>query len=302
MTSLAPEQTSHPVARLRTTLAKIQSCLGQLETLIRSQPVKCSVYQLPDVASGDEHEPIESIEVEPLEGEEALDTALHSFNHFFAREGCSTKATYRLPGYILLPAHCQSELFELIGQINSLKSAFKDEVLKAGDKNQRFELVHQAQPGAITLQIYRHLVLLDSPVQTLGFTWANKQSIRKVSQQQVLEILEKSQKTPPPLVDAEHWAQQVAREIQDIHRLSRAAQLRIRRPVKTHPMLNIRWLDREPRQQQVKAHSPLLLCQDKLPKIHPLGDFPPAKQRQRSDRQISSTPLIERIYLYEYLG
>ena len=63
------------------------------------------------------------------------------------------------------------------------------------------------------------------------------------------------------------------REINDILNLPQSAQLRQKRPVKTHPIINVR--TQEALQQQYKASLPIILCQDTLPRIKPLRDYPP---------------------------
>ena len=69
-------------------------------------------------------------------------------------------------------------------------------------------------------------------------------------------MLERSRRYVPALFDNEEWSKMVDQEVYDIRRLPADAGLRIRRPVKTHPMINLLWQDREPRKQQIKASLP----------------------------------------------
>lgn len=175
-------------------------------------------------------------------------------------------------------------------------------VQAAGGRDEKFELVHGALPGVITLQVYRKLTLLTGELHSLGFTWADKQSISRLSREQVLEMLERSRRYVPALSSNEEWSKMVDQEVYDIRRLPADVQLRIRRPVKTHPMINLLWQDRAPRKQQLKASLPLLLCSDTQPAVTHLGHYPPKLRQARRDRKIGGEAIIERLHLYRYQG
>ena len=113
-------------------------------------------------------------------------------------------------------------------------------------------------------------------------------------------MLERSRRYVPALSSNEEWSKMVDQEVYDIRRLPADAQLRIRRPVKTHPMINLLWSDREPRKQQLKASLPLLVCSDKPINVSPLCNYPTNGRKPRSDRKIGAVPLIERMHLYTY--
>ncbi|MGY3870029.1 DNA replication terminus site-binding protein [Aeromonas crassostreae] len=290
-----------PQAALRQQMSELESLLAELASRILRLPLlEAQVYPLPPVLQGQEHDPISQIEVGLLEGEAAREAALAAYRHHGARPGCSTKSTQRLPGWLRLPAEAAPLLEPLIEEINRCKLAFKALVQQAGGRDEKFELVHGALPGVITLQIYRQLTLLAGDLHSLGFTWADKQTISRLSREQAIAMLERSRRYVPALSHPEQWQQMVDKEIYDIRRLSADSELRIRRPVKTHPMINLLWRDREPRKQQIKASLPLLLCADASPAIKPLGHYPPKLRQPRRDRKIGERPLIERLHLYLY--
>lgn len=297
--------TFSPAARLMQVFSALEQAVLHLNDWLRQQAasdqVKVRCFALPAVAMGDEHQPVTQIAVDTLSGDEALDAALGSFQQWFIQPHHSAKASFRLPGYLLLPAHLKPELAQYIDQINALKSQFKAEVQAAGNRDQKFALVHNTLPGLITLQVYRHLVLLPHDASRLGFTWANKQIIQKIDKEALVAQLMSARQVPPPLTDALTWQQCVDREIYDVKRLPASTELRLRRPVKTHPMVNVRWQEEiTPRQQQVKAHLPLLLCQDEPPAITELGHYPPSQLRAKRAAQITDEPLIPRLHIYPY--
>ncbi|MCF5727264.1 DNA replication terminus site-binding protein [Aeromonas veronii] len=292
-----------PTAALRQQMEAIEASLNQLADLLGQLELQeAHVYPLPPVAQGEEHDPIEQIEVGYLNGEAALAATLAAYRDHSARPGCSTKATHRLPGWLRFPAAAAPLLQPLIDQINQHKLDFKALVQQAGGRDEKFELVHTALPGVITLQVYRKLTLLTGELQSLGFTWADKQTINRLSREQVLEMLERSRRYIPALSNNEEWSKMVDQEVYDIRRLPADAELRIRRPVKTHPMINLLWLERTPRKQQIKASLPLLLCSDTPPAVTHLGNYPPKSRQARRDRKIGGEPIIERLHLYLYQG
>ncbi|MGO4998947.1 DNA replication terminus site-binding protein [Oceanisphaera sp. W20_SRM_FM3] len=305
MTSPDIITTFSPAARLMQVFTALEQALNALNSWLTEQAtlgqVQARCFALPAVAMGDEHEPVSQIQVSPLLGDEALAAALRSYQQWFIQPNHSAKASFRLPGYLLLPTHLKPQLAQHITQINHLKNQFKAEVQAAGSRDQKFALVHNTLPGLITLQVYRHLVLLPQAAARLGFTWANKQIIQKIDKDALVAQLMAARLLPPPLTDPQTWLQCVDREIYDVKRLPANTELRLRRPVKTHPMVNVRWQEEiTPRQQQVKAHLPLLLCQDDPPAITELADYPPAQVRARRAASISDQPLIPRLHIYPY--
>ncbi|EPU3916204.1 DNA replication terminus site-binding protein [Aeromonas hydrophila] len=296
-------ETFTPTAALRQQMERLEQALDSLAAQLEQlELLEAHVYPLPAVPQGQEHEPIEQIEVGYLGEEAALAATLSAYRDHSARPGCSTKATHRLPGWLRFPAACAPLLRPLIDEVNECKLAFKALVQQAGGRDEKFELVHRALPGVITLQVYRKLTWLQGELHSLGFTWADKQSISRLSREQVLEMLERSRRYIPALSNNEEWSKMVDQEVYDIRRLPADAEFRIRRPVKTHPMINLLWQDREPRKQQLKASLPLLLCSDTQPAVTHLGHYPPKLRQARRDRKIVGEPIIERLHLYLYQG
>ncbi|MFL9591829.1 DNA replication terminus site-binding protein [Aeromonas schubertii] len=288
-----------PVARLRHLMHELEGTLVELGQALTQAPLKMArVHPLPPVPEGGEEDPIVRIEVATLEGEEARAAAIAAFGEHTLRPGCSTKSTLRLPGLLHYPAAAAVTLAPLIERINCLKGLFQEEVQQAGERDDKFQLVHQALPGTITLQVYRQLPLYCGELLAIGFTWADKQAIRKLGRQEVIAMLERSKGYVPAIIGKEEWIGRVEREIVDVKRLPPGAELRIRRPVKTHPMANLRWGDRESAKQQVKASLPLIVCSDAPLKAKPLGDYPNKPRQPRNDRRGAERLLIERLHLY----
>ncbi len=122
-----------PTAALRQQMAAIEASLNQLADLLcQLELQEAHVYPLPPVAQGEEHDPIEQIEVGYLNGEAALAATLAAYQDHSARPGCSTKATHRLPGWLRFPAAAAPLIQPLVEEINQRKLDFKALVQQAG--------------------------------------------------------------------------------------------------------------------------------------------------------------------------
>ena len=179
----------------------------------------------------------------------------------------------------------------LIDQINQHKLDFKALVQQAGGRDEKFDLVHTALPGVITLQVYRKLTLLAGELQSLGFTWADKQTINRLSREQVLEMLERSRRYIPALSNNEEWSKMVDQEVYDIRRLPADAELRIRRPVKTHPMINLLWLERTPAQAADQGEpAAVALARIPRPQSPIWATTPPRADRRGGIARLAASP------------
>lgn len=286
-------------AKLRQLMDSLDGLLIELESVVVSATdAMAYVYSLPPVLQGEEEQENTHIPVTLGEGMPALSQAVSSWRKHTFVEGHSSKATYRLPGIVQLPAAYAMSVLPLVDEINRRKGEFKSAVQQLGSRDDKFEKVHEALPGVVTLQIYRQISAMSGELQSIGFTWADKQAITRVDRETVLAMLERSKNYVPAMFDGEEWLHMVEREIYDIKRLPSSAELRIRRPIKTHPMANIRWFERVPRTQQIKASLPLLICTDSKWKIHHLDDYEQKVREPRADRQQGDELLIERLHLY----
>lgn len=91
----------------------------------------------------------------------------------------------------------------------------------------------------------------------MRFGWANKQIVKNLSRQQVLEMLEKSLnagRAVPPWTK-EQWAERVRQEMDEVQRLPENIRLKIKRPVKVQPVARV-WYCAQ--QKQVQYAWPLL--------------------------------------------
>lgn len=265
---------------LELALDDLTHLLGKLERL------DARVFVLPEIEKGKENDPLDQIAVTPLVGDVAHQRALQHFRRLFIQDNAehiSSKSAVRLPGvlcYAVSPDERQAAQL-LIEEVNKLKAELEHIVtVESGlEREQRFEFVHTHLRGLITLNAYRSVTYLLNP-GSVRFGWANKQIIKNVTREEIVDQLNRSLKAGRAVAPytREQWAEHVTREINDIMRLPEKAALKIRRPVKVQPIARA-WYPAEQKQVQHPCPMPLItLCervgkQVKTPKLGELPDY-----------------------------
>lgn len=243
-------------------LNRLRGQLGELRLL------SGRVFTLPEIEKSKEHDPLSTIQVTQRVGQDAHEAAVAHFTRMFIQqqsERTSSKAAVRLPGAVCY-AVTEGQFREttaLISQVNQLKQALEQVIsIESGlPSSQRFEWVHRHIPGLITLNAYRAITQPATP-DTVRFGWANKQIVKNLSRQQVLEMLEKSLNAGRAVAPwtKEQWAERVMQEINDVANLPENARLKIKRPVKVQPVARV-WYQAQQKQVQLACPSPLVvLC------------------------------------------
>ncbi len=269
--------------------------------------LSAAVFSLPEIEKGNENAPISQIEVTPYQDEEALALGLQHFQRLFMHHNehkTSTKSAVRLPGVLCFQVSGAKyvALNQAIIEINRLKAELEHTItVESGlPPEQRFEFVHDRLHGLITLNAYRSLVLLTNP-SSVRFGWANKNIIKNVKAEEILQQLEKSLdagRSVPPF-SREVWADMVSSEMEEIRRLPSYARLKIKRPVKVQPIARV-WYSEIQKQVQHPCPMPLIaLCTDGTPKIGELADYNVETiQHKHKPKAQPLRLIIERLHLY----
>lgn len=300
------------VERMTSTFRDLERNLLTFRQQLEQTPLLAArVFSLPPTAKGKEQDPIAQITVTQHVGQTAHSMNQTHLTHLFIQqqsENISSKTAVRLPGAICynVTTKQHQQLSQQIAEINDLKKALEQIItVDSGlSSAQRFEWVHRYIPGLITLNAYRTIVLLETP-DTVRFGWANKQIIKNLTREQVLESLHKSLRScrAVPPWSKEQWAERLTLEINDIARLPENTVLKIKRPVKVQPVARV-WYQKNQKQVQYACPSPLLiLCQreqgESIPQIGELTNYDAdnIQYRYKPDAQPLQL-IIPRLHLY----
>ncbi|WP_315710775.1 DNA replication terminus site-binding protein [Brenneria uluponensis] len=300
------------IARMNTCFTTLEYHLTEMVSLFSGfQLLAGSVFVLPDIPKGKEHDPITQITVTPLMGSAACQLGLAHFQRLFIHhhaESISSKAAIRLPGALCFSVDHQQYLqaYQLIDTINALKKELEHMItVESGlEPEQRFDFVHTHLRGLITLSVYRTITLITNPT-SVRFGWANKNIIKNISRDELLEKLEKSLKTGRSMApySKTQWSELLEQEIADVKRLPEQATLKIKRPVKVQPIARV-WYQEQQKQVQHPCPSPLIvLCQheygDSKPTIGELNDYDVDNiQYKHKPKAKALRLLIPRLHLY----
>lgn len=252
----------------------------------------CHYYQLPKIEADNNNVVFDKIDVSPLQGEQAKKLAINSFNDFIKSADENGKVLHRHPSIISLPSNLAQEASLLIDQINHSKAEFKKLVLTIPNKDARFEAVHSAIPNLVTLAFYRKIHYELSTPFSVRFTWMHKHSIKTLSKQDALDLLSNSAiYGAQNNINADQWLKMV--ELEKTRISSAKQKLRIRRPIKVSPQVNVRFSANN--RYHVSAALPFIIFEP-LSNIK-LGTLPNYDSNKSDSRAKKSDYLIDRLYL-----
>ena len=255
---------------------------------------KAEYYQLPDINSVDENIIPESIPVKKLTGEIAHRAILNSFTDIYKKESLSSRVLKRHPGLLVLKNADVAALTSRIQQVNKAKAAFKECVLAIDNNDARFEAVHNAVPNLITLAAYRKIHFQSESPFSVRFTWMHKHATKTLTKKMALEMLDKSAGyRNPRMIDQQKWQSLVAQEQMRVASLGEKEKLRIRRPTRVSPQVNIRYTAEN--RYHVSAALPFILINPQ-PDVK-LGTLPDYQKPESHPRKKEYDFLVDRLYL-----
>lgn len=272
----------------------LNECLTLLcEEMDSVEILSCKYFELPTTEKGMEEELSERIDVSTYVGEQALTKCSSAFRDLFLKENQSGKVIKRHPGLICI--NDPEKIIEnRLRQINQAKLDFKKFVLSINNNDARFELVHSAIPGLITLAAYRQIHFESDEPKSVRFTWMQKHATKTLTKEQALALLERSSNySNPRMIDQASWQRLVESEKARVVSLKSTDKLRIRRPTRVTPEVNVRFTNTH--RYHVSGALPFfVLNPSEEIKLGDLNDFVASKPNPRKKEYDF---LVDRIYL-----
>tara|TARA_Y100001956_G_C4125174_1_gene189656 strand:+ start:2770 stop:3639 length:870 start_codon:yes stop_codon:yes gene_type:complete len=255
--------------------------------------ISANYYSLPAYDKEQEHTAPDKIIVNELTGDEALKKIIFSFNDLFLESGKSGKVLARHPGIVLVEdkfKHLQNR----INSINIEKSKFKELILSIPNNDARFEAVHSAVPNLITLAAYRKIHSESESPFSVRFSWMKKHATKTLTKDAALEMLDRSSKySNPRAIDQDSWLKAVETEKLRVQSLQSDSKLRIRRPTRVTPEVNIRFTATN--RYHVSGALPFIMLNPS--KKLKVGSLPNYDASVSDPRKREYNFLVDRIYL-----
>ncbi|WP_392353373.1 DNA replication terminus site-binding protein [Pseudoalteromonas sp. PB2-1] len=255
---------------------------------------KATFYQLPDIDINEEKKIPSTIAVQKVDGDEAHKLILNSFGDFYKKSGLSSRVLKRHPGLLILKDVDKPHFTARINQLNKAKADFKNCVLAIDNNDARFEAVHNAVPNLITLAAYRKVHFETESPYSIRFTWMHKHATKTLTKKMALAMLDKSAGySNPRMIDQHSWQALVAQEQSRVASLGDKEKLRIRRPTRVSPQVNVRYTAQN--RYHVSAALPFILINPE-PDVK-LGTLPDYKKPESHPRKREYDFLVDRLYL-----
>ncbi len=266
---------------------------GLCQQLDESEHRQLDYFQLPMPSAELEAKPLNHIDVTHIKNGSALPLIKGAYLDFLRDKDQSGRLAKRHPGIVCLPKRYFVNFEPYLLKINQLKTEFKDLVLTLDNNDARFDAVHSAVPGLMTLSFYRQIHYQANDPYSIRFTWMTKHSTKSLTRKLALTMLERSSAySNPRMIDQSHWQQLVEQEKRKVASLSENEKLRIRRPIRVTPEVNIRFADN--RRYHVSGALPFLVFDDNPElKIGHLSNYHPKSDPRKQEHEY----LVERLYL-----
>jgi DNA replication terminus site-binding protein len=252
-------------------------------------------YALPTIHQENEGEHPTYIDVAKKSGFEALSINNRKLFEYTAPDNHSFKEASRSPGMsCFMPSAANTvEFRKLVDEINRLKENFQQASWKLGSHNARFNIIHEIFPRLVVLMVYRKIKIYEDP-NILSFRWANKKYIKNYTKVEIKTILENSEHKPPmnTLTSPEEWRFMIEQEMNDLSRVSGDRALKIIRPLKVQPIINV---DHKGNSCSQPA---IVLSSCNTPKIKDLMPYNELEQKPRGRKSPKMELIIPRLQLF----
>ena len=206
------------------------------------------------------------------------------------------KSTLRLPGLVLV----DDEVVSKARDFNFAKKEFKKAMGELPANFPRADIKSAVE--CCFLHAYRNILVIDEPVESIGFSWASvNHSVKRITVKDLREQIGSYYISPTGTGDeAEDELGDVGgRMLALISQLPENEILAIKRPVKPHVKVNYKLYDSG--WKSADGSMPVLISKSASEDIKSVSELSVAT-RKRAPREsvYSSEPIIERLHCYQY--
>lgn len=273
-------------------LSHIDSLINYLK---ESTELKATVFLLPPSTAEDVG--ANQIELNPqaITGSEAINRALNHLSDHHLTPGQPGVMAKRLPGILNIQTKKPEEIISRVLRINKLKDELSLLIRSYSNSiDEQYLLTKSAIPLGIRKAISRHIHYLDNAdLKSVRFSLSGRTSMSKpYSRNHWLKKLERSKTAKVDNVNHEEWLALIDIESKALISLPESTMLRVERPLRKTPILNIRYLDGK--KTTVIAHSPLWIFNG-VEHIKPFGNYRGSSSVPAKNKK----PILPRLHLYK---
>lgn len=262
--------------------------------------IACYYYSLPPMLSSFEKQMIEKIPVIRYEGKKAVYLSSAAFIKFFIMPDWSSKMSQRYPGVIQFSVKHSETIGKLLSDINESKKELCQTIDLIPTQRAKRAAMDGLMSNSSTKAILRLISILHDDFDDLSkvtFHWNHRPNVRKISVSSAISQLELMKNKPEGNCAKEIWKRKVELSIDKLNNLPMDHSLRIKRPTKAQPMVNIRsetlgWM-------QYTAALPIVIFSDKKIDYEHLIAYDSLYRRTiRNDSILGDEPYIEQLPIY----
>lgn len=285
---------------LRYYMMKIEEHSDALVQLVHQygEPNNAVMFALPRITKEQEQKIIDddydSIHVTTIVGQQAVNMAAQAFKDMYVYENdLSRRFVQKYPGLISLSCD-YTMLAAVVTELNKAKAAFKAEVQKYNDAEQKFFEVHDRFHYLITTMAYRKVYAFQGNYKAFYFNWSRRPRVETDAKENWIERIERAKATVPAKHNQYSWYALLEKEKEQVADCA-ALKLSIRRSIKLRPECSAR--DNEGKMLGYSAGLPFLLTNaENRPKVSELKNYERTPIKTRSGKwQL----LLPRLHLYQ---
>jgi hypothetical protein len=277
--------------------------MSTLLSLLNNNVIDFRFFQIEDIAAIDENDVREHgakfLQVIPMHDARFRNEAIRYLNKTSKAIGHSTLYVSRAPG-LLLVNHSQAEIIEVIHQLNSAKDKLAlsvqykteyDDPKKfyaeenKRDKYQRHKFLHDALPGVMSEQLYRHVQFIDEPVSNVWFNWVQRPVNKKMDKVSARTYIYNQIPRPRDQFTASQWKLRLEEVLE---RFGEYDFFETKRLLRNMPIMTYKYSEQSKRNTK-NANTPVILLNQQsegMPKTTDLQNW------DRDGRQRKPRPII----------